>query len=458
MIRQSNYEIIVPLLDNENALLIHGLYGSVDIISSKYINSSHFAKSELFINNIPETICQHLVSRGHLTEKTASMEEAVMEKFAEKYEQIHSRGSIPPRFVFVITYDCNLKCVYCFQRNLKQNFPSSCLTSVQIETIFNYIHTFPDKLSNRRIIELYGGEPLQQKNHHLIETIISKASAINYSISATSNGYELDSYIDLLGPDKIGEIIVTLDGPPQVHNRRRVATINRPTFSKIVGNIDRALKHDVNIALRVNIDNSNLNNLPDLANIIESNGWFHLDNFQMFCATVKPFPNMPPVKHQISEAELFDFLIVNEMDNPILSNIAVGKGNYNLFKSLTDNEIFTLTKTRNCGAVNPNLYFSPDGLVYSCHEAVGRPEFSIGNYGDNLVQLNKKQVKKWCQRRIPFIKACRRCPFVFLCAGGCAYRILNSTKDELTPFCGDFAVGYIKAIQRDYRSVVVGDR
>lgn len=444
--RTSTYDITVPLHDEDRYLLIHGIYGTVDLISAEYGRLLEQNSSD--IKSLPPDIQKHLLKRGHITERSAEEEEAILERRALSFEKLHSSKDSSPTYVFIITYDCNLRCIYCFQRNIKgrSSSNSQIMTTEQIEKCFKIIRSHPPK---RPQLEVFGGEPLRAEHRRLIEVIVHSAKEMGYTIAATTNGYELNHYTDLLAPDMISNLIVTIDGPSKIHDHRRPAVGGRPTYPQIVQHLDIAIKKGVQIYLRVNLDHQNLHDLPELAIDLQQRGWFEYKNFNMYYATVKSFPGLEDAHKRLTECEVIDFIEKHEEEIPILSKISYQKGGANLLKDLLSDERFLMTQTRACGAVGASIYFSPDYLLYSCHEAVGKPEYAIGSY-DSFIEINKNLSHRWRQRKIPFIPKCRRCPFVLLCAGGCAYRAFACLGDDLAPYCEEYGEIFIRTIQRDW--------
>ena len=59
----------------------------------------------------------------------------------------------------------------------------------------------------------------------------------------------------------------TLDGPKEIHDKRRIATDGSETFDKIVEGVDCLLDHNINVTVRTNVDKENINTLPVGKNI-----------------------------------------------------------------------------------------------------------------------------------------------------------------------------------------------
>lgn len=120
-----------------------------------------------------------------------------------------------------------------------------------------------EQLRNKNIL-LYGGEPLLAENRKIIEYILYEDKKRGYKFKVITNGYDLDSFIDLLSPKLINDIQITIDGTKDYHNKRRVHYKELPTFDKIIANIRLALATNIKISVRVNNDNKNLDDFLSL--------------------------------------------------------------------------------------------------------------------------------------------------------------------------------------------------
>lgn len=440
--RKSLYTIVVPLPEEGNTMLIHGVNGNVDLIKTSCWED---ALSDRAFDRNSEEVSEEVIfltKREHLTTISEEDEIEILKERANKLELQHSEMDKYPSFVFVMTYDCNLNCKYCFQKPISKT--DQTLTIAQIDQIFGIIEGF-ERHPSRTTIELFGGEPLLLRNRNKVDLIVKRSSQLGFSVSATTNGYHLNNYFDLLGESLISDLIVTVDGPKEIHDSRRPTKDNNPTFDVINENIKVALDKGVNIYLRVNIDSDNINFLPQITEYYKNNLFFKYTNFKMYYANVKTFPGIDYIKNSITYSEIMDFVDHKENEYPILRGISDKKGD--LLAGLLKADPLLMTQTRACGAVGSSLYFCPDFNVFSCQEALGKPEYAIGNFMNGLY-LDTNSSKKWKARKVPYLDECQRCAYVLLCAGGCAYRAF-AENTNFAPLCEDFPETFVRTIQRE---------
>jgi sulfatase maturation enzyme AslB (radical SAM superfamily) len=99
------------------------------------------------------------------------------------------------------------------------------------------------------------------------------AAGVAYGASIITNGY-------LLGPKtaralkerRVVSAQVTLDGPPDIHDRMRPRSGGQGSFWRIVENLHGAIEH-LQVAVRVNVDRSNFSAVEQLLQILDAEGF-----------------------------------------------------------------------------------------------------------------------------------------------------------------------------------------
>src|SRR5688500_15281873 len=69
----------------------------------------------------------------------------------------------------------------------------------------------------------------------------------------------------------VSYVQITLAGPPEVHDRRRLQVNGKPTFRTILENI-KAAASSLRISLRINVDKTNAHLLGEFLDILEAEG------------------------------------------------------------------------------------------------------------------------------------------------------------------------------------------
>ncbi len=316
MIRTSSYTIYVKLPDNDDeVLLVHGYTGAYDRVSrdvadflrsretrgtAKPLYGAWSAEAEPEPRDaagaISDATIDLLREQGYLTELSPDEEEAF---FSQLATALHARAlQQAPSYIFMPTYDCNLRCSYCYQDHMRTDCSFKHLLRTMrpamIDRIFAALprieerHGLDASTPRRRNIGFFGGEPLLAANRPIVEQILARAFEIGEAdIWAVTNGTEIDAYADLLGPAGIASLQITLDGPPRQHDRRRVYADGSGSYERIAANISMALARGAAVSIRLNVDRANLDDLPAMADEIVARGWDRHPKFSAYTSPVR---------------------------------------------------------------------------------------------------------------------------------------------------------------------------
>lgn len=172
------------------------------------------------------------------------------------------------------TMDCNFSCPYCFEGEKKLEY----MDKGTERSILNHVEHFTSRTPDMNITaSWFGGEPTLA-----LETIyrlsggimeIAERNGASYSASIVTNGYLLDGKAaEELSKHCVESMQITIDGHPELHNKRRPLKNGEGTFDTIIKNIKEALEFIKDISIRVNIDSENINEFPKLLDAFEAAG------------------------------------------------------------------------------------------------------------------------------------------------------------------------------------------
>ena len=136
---------------------------------------------------------------------------------------------------------CNLRCTYCMPADGIALSPKASLMTA--EEIFSLAQIFVENGVDK--IRLTGGEPLLRKD---FPEIISKLSALNTSLSITTNGILIDRHIEALKQANIKKINLSLD--TLVSSKFHTITL-RNQFEKVIDNLHLLLNNDFHVKVNV---------------------------------------------------------------------------------------------------------------------------------------------------------------------------------------------------------------
>ncbi len=442
-------------LDEKNTLLLNTITSAMDIVDNHtYGKIQQMIQSgDNITSDSDELLYKKLKSRGYIFENVKEEKEQI-----DKLVSISKRiadTKIPYRFVICPTMGCNLRCTYCFESE-EQHERFNLLSDSQLNVIFNYIqecyvqyakqHNFT-QLSNKRkqpFISLFGGEPLLKCNFHIVEKVLDFAHQIKMPVAIVTNATTIDSdYCALLKThkDDIMAIQITMDGNKSVHDKRRIRADGSGTFESICNGVNTILDIGIKVNLRINVDAENINNLGELKQVFEKQGWLHNPLFFPYASPVKCYDHSKKSCNIMTESDMLDILIKNNWygtENSFLSTLLAP------VYSITTN-FFTIPgdhikpwKQTYCEGTSGSQYcFTPDGNISTCLTCVGNPKYRIGTFDETGVKIDKHRLDMWTRRNCFETPKCRTCKFVFLCGGGCPVESLENNNDINCPECDD---------------------
>jgi uncharacterized protein len=457
VLKFSKYSILSDRLPQGGYILMNGISGALDLISSEIGDllkdamwSEHPELAQPVISQLSTQTVADFKEGGHLTELDEEEERSLVVTMAEA---MHYRESSNPRFLIVPNMDCNYRCTYCFERPLQNTMKSDhaeithrkgnvVMGRDQVDTIFASIEKLQKDAGHERggQIVLYGGEPLDRANAPVVYAIVKTGMERGYYFAAITNGHDLDHYIDLLGRKRIEQVQISIDGPKEVHDKRRIYLGKESSFDKIVANIDLALREtDAQIQIRVHVDPGNINLFKNVINFFDSKEWLNRQQVVVYANTVYGKTKDGKVSVGIDNSrivhEISDF--IRPFSNVYSSAPAVHAA-MALRPAFEEGARFALKGTY-CSANHGNYIFAADGHMYACWESVGKACSRIGSY--DAVRgpvIDPAAAEKWFKRSIATIPGCQKCAYALVCGGGCAQYAEYDHGNPYRPYCDDF--------------------
>jgi uncharacterized protein len=481
LLRTSSYTIYVDLpREPSEMLLVHGYAGTYDKVSRRvatFVRSLEIrrppkplfgewtAEPEISGEAVApsEEALLLLRRRGYLTELTVEEEEDLFERIVGK---LHARDvQQAPSYIFMPTYNCNLRCAYCFQDAMRTDGSLAHLLRTMepsvVDRIFRglprieALHGIEEGANVARNIGFFGGEPLLAENRAIVEYILAKARQLGKATFwAVTNATDLQAYADLLGPDDLSSLQVTLDGPPAEHDRRRIYADGSGSFDRIARNISLALERGVEVSVRLNLDRNNIGQVPALADEILAWGWPNAPRFSVYCAPITAENDHTDSASTFNTWELEQALEALRVDRPQVAVVGLpdDRIKYEVRRLFATPSQLPLTlKSSFCGAHNRMYIFDAFADIYACWERTGDARIRIGTVTpEGEVSLNQALSKEWRSRTVASNPVCRRCRYALHCGGGCAILALGKTGAFHANYCDGFQSRFRASVAQAY--------
>lgn len=341
-----------------------------------------------------------------------------------------NRDADEVQIFFVPRYACNFACHYCYQAPYEDSrLP---LDPAVMDAFFDYVATA--FAGRRKYLTLFGGEPLLpgKSAEATLERFLDKANAQGLEVAIVTNGYTLESYLPLLERANIRELQITLDGPPEIHDGRRMLASGQGTFEAIARGIDRALELNLPINLRINLDRENLPALPALADLAIARGWTRHPRFKTQLGRTYELHHCHSGSTLYTRLELYQALWDLIRAHPQV--MEYHRPSYSIARFLFEEGELPEPLFDSCPACKTEWAFDYTGRIYSCTATVGKTGESLGTFYPE-VALDEIAIAQWEDRDVLAISACTTCNRQLACGGGCGSVAKNQKGSISQPDC-----------------------
>lgn len=324
----------------------------------------------------------------------------------------------------LLTWACNLKCVYCFEGE-KENLIN--MTKEQADQYVKFItQTAKIKKIDNITINLFGGEPMVNIDigFYILKNIkeFCTQNNINFISTIITNGTLLneENLLRLLELN-CRSIQITLDGLKETHDTRRMDKNGNGTFDKII-KVLQLLNEKIgtlksfNTVIRINIDKININGAYELLKYIGKDG-MNLTNCTVDFGIVRG----------LTES-------CSAYSNNCFVEEEIGAVLYDLWDAAEKQGFFyNIRPARRwmyCGLYGDNQYtITPNCEVYKCWEHAGEKEHCIGKLDENgnLVDIHFA-FYDWMSHTPMECEDCKNCAYLPNCGGGCGMESYAKTK------------------------------
>ena len=326
--------------------------------------------------------------------------------------------------VIAPTTGCNFACPYCFEGEKEDKVMGEDV----INDLILFINSY--QKANNMTITWYGGEPLMA--FPIMQKIVNrirKECSIKFSQSIITNGFLInDRIIEFMKNNQFTFIQISLDGTEEHHNVTRCLKVNkRPTFERILGNVDKLVSEmpdSCKISLRININRENEDDYKTMWNFLKSR-----------------YEN----DHRLSVYPGF-IREDGKGNNRMCCNSLFGKSRYRFYQKLSNQGIkvdfYPQLVTKGCMTCrNSSFVIGPEGELYKCWNDFNHPERIVGNIkGQSLTdpQLISRYAYEATIYNDP---KCKECKFFPICDGGCSWlrykNVFEGKKYDLCTFLSD---------------------
>ena len=375
-----------------------------------------------------------------------------------------------------VAHSCDLTCSYCFAGQGRFHGPSALMSAEVGKRAIDFLIENSGARHNLEV-DFFGGEPLL--NFDVVKEIVRYARSIegkhgkNFRFTLTTNGMGItDEVIDFCNAE-CHNVVLSLDGRPEVHNRERKTASGKgsyevivPKFQKLVAartgkpcgpyqpdgsltaaaRADAARQADPQALVTPRVKNTNYymrgtftHYNPDFTNDL-----FHMADLGFTELSMEPVVCDPESRFALTAAdqeilkEQYELLAEEMLRREEAWEAAARQGVPEAERDPQDRPLTfyhylldlghgpcIYKRVSGCGSGTEYFAVTPAGELYPCHQFVGDPKYRMGDIWQGITRDEVRDDFKMCN--VYARKECDDCWARLYCSGGCAANAYHAT-------------------------------
>ncbi len=348
----------------------------------------------------------------------------VEDTFEEKAGELKRKtAGVVKALCLHIAHTCNLNCAYCFASQGKYCGDRALMSFEVGKRALDFL---VENSGTRRNLEVdfFGGEPLM--NFDVVKKLVQYARSIekekgkNFRFTLTTNGVLVDDDVIEFSNKEMSNVVLSLDGRKEVHDRYRVDYSGNGSWEKIVPKFQEFVKKrgNKNYYMRGTFTHHNPDFLEDIKTMLDL-GFTELSMEPVVCAegdeAALTYDDLPIVLEQYEK--LSELMIKRRKEGAPFTF-------YHYMIDLQGGPCI-YKRISGCGSGTEYMAVTPWGDLYPCHQFVGDDKFLLGNIFDGV--KNTAIQDEFMECNVYSREECRDCWARLYCSGGCAANAYHAT-------------------------------
>ena len=322
-----------------------------------------------------------------------------------------------------VAHTCNLNCSYCFASQGKYHGDRALMSYEVGKQALDFLIANSGTRRNLEV-DFFGGEPLM--NFRVVKDLVAYARSIekekgkNFRFTLTTNGVLVDDDVIEWANRECSNVVLSLDGRKEIHDRFRVDYAGHGSWEKIVPKFQKFVeaRQGKNYYMRGTFTHANPDFLTDIRTMLDL-GFTELSMEPVVCAADDP--------SALTEADLAVVMEQYEkLAQLILERDREGRPFtfYHYMIDLTGGPCI-YKRISGCGSGTEYMAVTPWGDLYPCHQFVGEERFRLGDIWQGVT--NTEIQREFAACNVYAHPECRDCWARLYCSGGCAANAYHAT-------------------------------
>ena len=322
-----------------------------------------------------------------------------------------------------VAHTCNLNCSYCFASQGNYHGDRAVMSFEVGKQALDFLMANSQGRRNLEV-DFFGGEPLM--NFDVVKQLVAyareeeKKHGKNFRFTLTTNGLLIDDDVIDFANREMSNVVLSLDGRKDVHDRYRVDYAGNGSWERIVPKFQKLVeaRGHKNYYMRGTFTHANPDFLEDIREMLRL-GFTELSMEPVVCDPSSPSAlteeDLPIVLAQYEE--LAELMLQRHKEGKPFTfyhYMLDLKGGPCIYKRISG-----------CGSGTEYMAVTPWGDLYPCHQFVGEEAFKLGNVWDGVTNHEAQDMFAACN--VYTRPECADCWAKLYCSGGCAANAYHAT-------------------------------
>ena len=327
-----------------------------------------------------------------------------------------NRSAVVKALCLHVAHTCNLNCSYCFASQGKYHGDRALMSFEVGRRALDFLIENSGTRVNLEV-DFFGGEPLM--NWSVVKDLVAYARTQEgprnkkFRFTLTTNGMLIDDDVIEFANKEMHNVVLSLDGRKEIHDRLRVDYAGRGSYDRIVPKFQKLVESrgGKGYYMRGTFTHAN----PDFTKDV-----FHMADLGFTELSMEPVVCAPDDPAALTEEDLPIVLEQYEiLAKEMLKREEEGRGFtfYHYMLDLTRGPCI-YKRISGCGSGTEYMAVTPWGDLYPCHQFVGEDAYKLGDIWNGVTNTAVRDEFKLCNAYAR--PECADCWARLYCSGGCA--------------------------------------
>ncbi|MDE7243243.1 MAG: thioether cross-link-forming SCIFF peptide maturase [Oscillospiraceae bacterium] len=327
-----------------------------------------------------------------------------------------NRSTVVKALCLHVAHTCNLNCSYCFASQGKYHGDRALMSYEVGKQALDFLIENSGTRVNLEV-DFFGGEPLM--NWDVVKKLVAyartqeKTHNKKFRFTLTTNGMLLDDDVIEFANREMYNVVLSLDGRKEIHDRLRVDYAGNGSYDRIVPKFKKLVdsRGGKGYYIRGTFTHAN----PDFTKDV-----FHMADLGFDQLSMEPVVCAPSDPAALTKEDLPVVLEQYEiLAKEMLKREKEGRGFtfYHYMIDLTGGPCI-YKRISGCGSGTEYMAVTPWGDLYPCHQFVGEEAYKLGDIWHGVVNTAVRDEFKTCNAYAR--PECADCWAKLYCSGGCA--------------------------------------